>query len=338
MKPIIAITMGDPGGIGPEIILKSLQGISPQKAVYMVIGSGEVFQFASDRLKLPIRFHVIPTLEPSFLSHDQVNLLDITEEAKALFLKVFGEKHSEKDIFSVGQVSKWNAALAFTSLKVAAYQASCGLVHGLATAPVSKSAVRLVDPKFSGHTDYLAKISKTKDYAMMFVSDRMRVTLATIHIPITSVAKTLTTPGLLAKIKLTDDFLKKHLGIKAPRIGVAALNPHGKEFGREDEDIILPAVKAAGKQGIQALGPLPGDQIFYDHYEGRLDAVVAMYHDQGLAPFKMVAFREGVNVTVGLPFLRTSPDHGTAFDIAYQNKAFHTAFQNSLSLLERALG
>src|SRR3989338_775524 len=337
MKPIIAITMGDPGGIGPEIILKSLAEISLDKVIYMIIGSEEVFQYASERSKIPFRPHLIPTLEQSFLEEHQINFLDITREAEALYKQSFHEAHSKDEVFAVGEISKWNAVLAFSALKVGAYQGACGLIQGLVTAPLHKSAIRLVDPKFLGHTEYLAKIARVKEFAMMFVSERLRVTLVTIHLPLKKVSRTLTTEEIVTKVLLTDEFLKKRLKIGAPRIGVSALNPHGSEFGAEEEEIILPAVKQAQKKGFNVEGPLPGDQIFHDAYEGRLDAVVAMYHDQGLAPFKMIAFREGVNVTLGLPYLRTSPDHGTAFDIAYQNKAFPTAFTNSLRLVERTL-
>src|SRR3989338_3750018 len=337
MKPIIAITMGDPGGIGPEIILKSLAEISLDKVIYMIIGSEEVFQYASERSKIPFRPHLIPTLEQSFLEEHQINFLDITREAEALYKQSFHEAHSKDEVFAVGEISKWNAVLAFSALKVGAYQVACGLIQGLVTAPLHKSAIRLVDPKFLGHTEYLAKIARVKEFAMMFVSDRLRVTLATIHLPLKKVSSALETKDILSKISLTDEFLKRRLKLKRPKIGVAALNPHGKEFGTEDEEIIAPAVQLAQNKGIEAKGPLSGDQVFHEAYEGRLDAVLAMYHDQGLAPFKMIAFREGVNVTLGLPYIRTSPDHGTAFDIAYQNKAFPTAFLESIRLIEKAL-
>ena len=337
MKPIIAITMGDPGGIGPEIILKSLKEVLLGKAIYMIIGSEDIFQFASDRLHLDFRPQIVPTLERSFLDEKQINFLDITSEAEALYEKVFHEKRSKDEVFAVGQISKWNAVLSYSALKVAAYQAACELIDGVVTAPIQKAAIRLVDPKFTGHTEYLAKIARVKEFAMMFVSDQLRVTLATIHLPLQKVPRSLKTDEIVTKILLTDEFLKRQLKIKTPRIGVSALNPHGREFGTEEEEIILPAVKLAQKKGLNVEGPLPGDQIFNDAYEGRLDAVIAMYHDQGLAPFKMIAFKEGVNVTLGLPYLRTSPDHGTAFDIAYQNKAFHSAFLNSIRLIEKTL-
>ncbi len=317
MKPIIAMTMGDPGGIGPELILKSLREIKSRKAVYLLIGSREVFEYASKRLKIPLKLH------------SRIHLLDVTHSASMLY------KHNGK--FSVGAVSKWNAALSYAALREAAILGANRSIQGLVTAPIHKLAMRLIDPHFSGHTEYLAKTAKAKSYAMMFVSERLRVTLATIHVPIKKVSSVLRSANIVSKIVLTADFLKQRLKIKNPKIGIAALNPHGREFGSEEDAIIAPAIRKAKQKGIHVEGPLPGDQVFFDAYEGRLDAVVAMYHDQGLAPFKMIAFRDGVNVTLGLPYLRTSPDHGTAFDIAYQNKAFHSAFLNSIRLIEKTL-
>jgi 4-hydroxythreonine-4-phosphate dehydrogenase len=254
--------------------------------------------------------------------------LDITHEA---------EKFCRKTVFSVGKISKWNAALAYAALKKAAFEAAQGRIAALVTAPVQKMGIRLIDPNFLGHTEYLAKTAGAKEFAMLFASKRLRVTLATIHLPVKKVAGALKTKEIVSKIRLTHEFLKRRLKIKNPRIGISALNPHGSEFGSEENRIILPAVRQAKQKGIRAEGPLSGDQIFHEAYEGRLDAVVAMYHDQGLAPFKMIAFDEGVNVTLGLPYVRTSPDHGTAFDIAHRNKANEKAFLNSIRFAERLL-
>ena len=248
MKPIIAITMGDPGGIGPEIILKSLKEAPLGNAIYMVIGSEEVFQYAGDRLNLDFRPHLIPTLEQSLLDEKQINFLDVTREAEALYEKAFEEKRPKDEVFSVGRISKWNAALSYSTLKVAAYQAACELIQGIVTAPVQKTAIRLVDPKFTGHTEYLARIARVKEFAMMFVSDRLRITLATIHLPLKKVARALKPDEIVSKILLTNEFLERKLKIKSPKIGVAALNPHGSEFGTEEEEIILPAIETARRK------------------------------------------------------------------------------------------
>ena len=337
MKLIIAITMGDPGGIGPEVILKSLEQIESKKVIPLVIGSSDAFRFASERFQIPFAPHEVPTLERSLLREDTVNFLDMTREAEALYEKAFGKKHLKNEMFSLGEVSEWNGALAYSALKIAAYQAALGLINGIVTAPVNKNAVRLIDPDFSGHTEYLAKIARVKDFAMMFINERLRVTLVTIHVPLRDAARVLKTEDIITKTMLTEEFLRRYFKITRPRIGISALNPHGSEFGTEEEEKIIPAVQKIRVKGIDVKGPLPGDQVFHEAYEGRLDAVIAMYHDQGLAPFKMIAFRDGVNVTLGLPYLRTSPDHGTAFDIAYQGRAEAISFQSAFQLLERLI-
>lgn len=335
MKPIVAITMGDPGGVGPEIILKSIPFIQSQKVMTLLVGSADVFQFASKKLDISFHPHVVPTLDRSLLRDDAINLLDVSSEAEIVYKKT-GLK-AKSGPLEIGKISAWNGSLAYVSFKIAAHQAAHGLVSALVTAPVNKEAIRFAEPEFTGHTEFLARIANVQDFAMMFVSERLKVTLVTIHLPLKSVSKNLNQDDIVKKIELTSNFLKRYIKIKNPHIGVSALNPHGREFGTEEESIISPAVKRAQQKGISVSGPMPGDQIFYEAYEGKLDAVVAMYHDQGLAPFKMINFHDGVNVTLGLPYLRTSPDHGTAFDIAYQNKANPTSFQNAYKLAAHAL-
>lgn len=333
MKPIVAVTMGDPGGIGPEVILKSLKAFKSKNVSLVLIGSREVFEYAMKRLKLYRKLQSISFILPSFLKPGTVYFLDVTYQAQALYQNKF--KTKVPGTFSIGNVARWNGALSFAALQIAAREAAFGRVQAVVTAPIQKEAIQLIEPGFTGHTEYLAQTSKTKKFAMMFVGKTFHVTLATIHLSLKRVSAALKKNDLIDKIKLTNDFLKQRLKIKKPRIGVCALNPHGSEFGNEEKKIILPAVQAAQKHKIQAKGPFSGDQIFYDAYQGKWDAVLAMYHDQGLAPFKMIAFDEGVNTTLGLPYVRTSPDHGTAFDLAYQNKARHRAFLNALLLAVR---
>ncbi len=337
-NPIIAVTMGDPGGIGPEVIAKSFQDFkSSEKFFYLLIGVTEVFDFLKKNFRVGLPLNPIPALDPQFLRKDSINFLDIKEQAARLFKNRTKKLRSGKFPFDIGKVSLANAAAAYASIKVAAYQAAQGLVQAVVTAPVNKTAIRLIDSHFQGHTEYLAKVSRTKSFAMMFVSDRLRVTLATIHVPLKKVSRMITEELVFERIKLTDKFLKMHLKIKKPKIAVCALNPHGRETGEEEDAVILPAVSKAQRQKVQAVGPLSADQLFYDAYEGRYDAVISMYHDQGLTPFKMIAFRDGVNVTLGLPYIRTSPDHGTAFDIAYQGKADSSSMKAALKLAEKLL-
>jgi 4-hydroxythreonine-4-phosphate dehydrogenase len=193
-----------------------------------------------------------------------------------------------------------------------------GKVDAIATAPINKESVRKAGYRFSGHTELLAQRTKAKHYAMMFLSDSIRIMLVTTHIPLSHVPKELDKKKIVDKIKLADSELKKLLG-KAPKIGVAGLNPHAGEggiFGSEEARIIKPAVEEAKKLGIDVKGPISADAIFYLANIGMFDIVIAMYHDQGLIPLKLLSFNRSVNVTVGLPIIRTSVDHGTGFDIA----------------------
>lgn len=318
-KPLIILTMGDPGGIGPEVIAKTLKKhkLSSQFQ-YAIAGSREPFQLLNKKTGLKISAPVIQSLTQ-------------IQKDKVYFWEVF------KGPVKPGRVAAVNAHAAFASLEAAAQAAVSGQAQAIVTAPLNKTSMRLMDPNFTGHTEYLAEISKTKKFAMMFHGPRLKVTLTTIHVPISKVSRLIKRGLVLEKIELTDQYLKKRLRLKHPKIAVCALNPHGRETGTEDEAEIRPAVNAAKKKGINVIGPLSADQLFFDAYEGRFDAVVSMYHDQALAPFKMISFRDGVNVTLGLPFARTSPDHGTAFDIAYKDKADSVSFESALKLAEKLI-
>jgi len=336
-KPIIAITMGDPGGIGPEVIAKSIQDPEKFQGVFLLlIGTSVVFEFLEEELHLRIPLNPIPTLHRDFLRDDSVNFLDVTEEASWLVKNRGLEASSPDSLFEIGRICAQNSSMALAALKAGAYQGATGLIDALVTAPVSKKGMRLLEPKFQGHTEYLARIARTKEFAMMFVKEAedghkpLRVTLVTIHVPLKKVSRLVTQQAVLEKIRLTYDFLKARLGIAKPRIGISALNPHGHETGEEEQKEIEPAIRQAASEGMTVAGPISGDRIFYEAYHGSYDAVVAMYHDQALAPFKLVAFETGVNLTLGLPYVRTSPDHGTAFDIAYRGKASPRSMEAAL--------
>lgn len=337
--------MGDPGGIGPETIAKTLQPLEKFKgALLLLIGASAVFEFLEEEIHLKLPLNPIPTLHRDFLREDSVNFLDITEEAAWLLKNKGISGETDGGIFDIGRVSPKNAAMALAAMKAGAYQAATGLVDALVTAPVNKEAIRLMEPKFQGHTEYLAKTARAKEFAMMFLNGPgagakpLRITLVTIHVPLKKVSRLITREAVLQKIRLTHDFLKRQLGIAKPKIAVSALNPHGHETGEEEERVISPAIQEAMKEGIRVSGPVSGDRIFREAYEGIHDAVVAMYHDQALAPFKLIAFETGVNLTLGLPYIRTSPDHGTAFDIAYQGKADPRSFESSLRCAMGLLG
>ncbi len=321
--PVLALTAGDPGGIGPEIIVKTLRHLPrPRRSVYLVIGPQSAFRLLHKKTGLDFPFTAVKAGEIERLKAGTVAFLDTP--AKNL-----------TDLApQPGRLSRENAAMALAALECAAGLACAGRVQALVTAPLNKTAIRMILPGFSGHTEYLAERAGVKKFAMMFVSPRLKVTLATIHVALKDVSSKITRAGVLEKIILTHEFLKQRMGIRHPRLGIAALNPHGRETGKEEDRILVPAVRAARRRGIQAEGPVSADRLFYDAYNGQYHGLISMYHDQALAPFKMVAFHDGVNTTLGLPFVRTSPDHGTAFDIAYRGKADASSMQASLRLAE----
>lgn len=340
-KPVLAVTMGDPGGIGPEVIAKTFsQRLSP-RFHRVIFGIPSVFEYLKKSQGLAFPFRSVKRFEDIPIRGSGLYFVDVLPEARRLLRQMEKRRPAKKKSksgglrFERGKISPVNAAMAYAALNEASYYAARGKVSALVTAPVNKTSMRLIDPDFKGHTEYLAEKSRTKDFAMMFVSPRLKVTLVTIHVPLKNVSRLITSSLVHQKICLTDEFLKRYFGIRRPKIAVCALNPHGKETGNEDEEKIKPAVRLAQKRNIHAVGPLSADRLFFDAYEGRFDAVISMYHDQGLAPFKMIAFKEGVNVTLGLPFIRTSPDHGTAFDIAYRGKADPVSMRSALSLAEQ---
>jgi 4-hydroxythreonine-4-phosphate dehydrogenase len=235
----------------------------------------------------------------------------------------------------LGKISRAAAQFALASLEEGVAGCLRGDHAALVTGPVNKAGLHSIGFKFPGQTEWLANQTQTKKFAMMLVGGKLRVVLATIHIPIKSVSASLTKTGIFEKIQLTHEWLKKS-GIPNPRILVAALNPHGgvlSEQGREEKKIIAPAVEAACKKfGESVSGPYSPDYVFWLANQDKADAVICMYHDQGLIPLKMLAFDRGVNLTLGLPIVRASPDHGTAYDIAGKNKASSESMIEAINL------
>ncbi len=314
-KPVIAITMGDPGGIGPEIIMKALAlGKLPASCHYKVIGARKVFEDLKEKIKADL---FLCKHEP--FSGKGASFLDISQFCP-----------SSK--YKIGKVSSENGQMARTAIDQAAILAAKGLIQGIVTAPVNKAAIRLIDKNFIGHTEFFAQKAGIKRFAMMFISPRLKVTLVTIHVPLKKVSGLLNRAMILEKILLTEDVLKRALGLARPKIAVCALNPHGQETGREEAKVIVPAVRQAQRKGICVSGPYAADQLFYQAYHGRYDALISMYHDQALGPFKMIAFQKGINMTLGLPYVRTSPDHGTAFDLAGLGKADASSMISAIRL------
>ncbi len=304
----IAITMGDPGGIGPEVIVKALY--SPEIRDYcrpLVVGNIDVLKEAVRLCGLPLAMRSINTISGSIPDPGIVEVFDSLPGAA----------------FEKGVPSE-RAGRAFVEyIKKAVDLAQAKNVDAVVTAPISKESMKMAGYSWPGHTELLARLTNTENFAMMFISDKLRIILCTIHIPLKDVPNALRGRLVLNTIELAG-MGTKMLGIKDPRIAVAGLNPHAGEsgiMGQEESTTIEPAVERAQKRGINVSGPYPPDVVFHKTYNGEFDIIVCMYHDQGLIPFKMVAFDKGVNVTVGLPIVRTSPDHGTGFDIAWKNRA-----------------
>lgn len=309
MKPFIAITIGDPAGIGPEIALKA----------------------AADR-------EVLKNCRPVLVGPQ-----DIWEQAaKVLGIKLAGleihDIYCRKFSLTPGQTSAQSGGIAARSIIAGALLALDNQVSAISTAPISKLALRQAGYKQPGHTELLAEICGVKNFGMIFASENLKVTLATIHQPYSQVPKILTPAVIRDKIELTQKALKDWWGLKKPRIGVLGLNPHAGEdglFGSEEKRVILPAVKYFQRSGCAVTGPLSSESGFSLIRQGKLDALIAMYHDQGLLPLKVLGGT--INITLGLPIIRTSPDHGTALDIAWQNKADHGPMKKAI-LLAASLG
>jgi 4-hydroxythreonine-4-phosphate dehydrogenase len=305
----IGITMGDVNGIGPEVIMKALKDQRIlQDCTPVVYGSGRVFGYY--RKSLNIQDFVYQTCP----SADEVVLRKVN---------VVNAWSEEVDL-QVGQVNAEGGKCAFQALEHATKDLASGKIDVLVTAPISKEAMGKAGFPFPGHTEYLADLSGEEEALMLMVAEQLRVALVTVHVPLKEVINQLTKEKVVSKIKAFEQSLKKDFGIIKPKIAVLGLNPHAGENGKmgtEEQEIISPAIQQARNSGILAFGPYPADGLFGSDQRNKFDGILAMYHDQGLTGFKAVAFEEGVNFTAGLPIVRTSPDHGTAFDIAGKNQA-----------------
>lgn len=307
----IAITIGDPAGVGPEIVLKAVK--SPAVlglCQFVIIGDLPVLERAIEEMSLPF-------------DHGAVEFI---------YTNTIKDKHFDRNM-----PTATNGIASFTYIKKAVELAQTGYVDAVVTAPVSKEALNMAGFKWPGHTEMLAELTNTEDYAMMFYSDSLKVVLVTIHTALRDVPD-LIKKGKTLKIIMLARCACDMMDIGHPRIAVAGLNPHAGEsgmFGDEEIKEIIPAVKEAQAMGIPVSGPYPADTLFHRAYNGEFDIIVCMYHDQGLVPLKMVAFDKAVNVTVGLPIIRTSPDHGTAYDIAWKGIANPSSMIEAIKLAVR---
>jgi len=302
--PAIAVTLGDPAGIGPEIVVKALTSADCPTCRPLVCGSPIELREAVARLAIDVE--VVTREVPP----------EATAPAGVLYCHPSGITQSAPVV--PGHCSAEAGRQAIAAIETATALCRGGQAAALVTAPISKAAIHLAGSPFPGHTEMLAALTGAGEVAMMLLGGPLRVVLVTIHEPLARVASLISVQRITSVVRLAHRWLVA-AGVAHPTLAVAGLNPHageGGEIGREEVEIIGPAVAALRAEGIDVVGPLPADTLFHAAYHGAYDAVVAMYHDQGLAPVKMIAFDEGVNVTLGLPFPRTSPDHGTAFAIA----------------------
>lgn len=322
-KPLI-ITMGDPTGIGPEIIVKALlEGHLEQFTRPLVVaGDGAVLQRAAAvfGVKAKIADDLLVMKGHSLALHSLTDL-----PAPEL-------EYGKPDI-TCGKAM-------VTYIDWAAGRCLSGAAVGMVTAPINKQAIHAAGIDFAGHTEMLADLCAVKKVVMMLAGDSLKVCLVTTHLPLADVAATLSTAEIFETLRITDSSLRQQFGIDRPRLAVLALNPHAGEaglFGDEEQQLIAPAIDRARAAGIEASGPHSADSLFHFAVAGHYDAVICMYHDQGLIPLKLLHFADGVNVTLGLPIVRTSVDHGTAYDLAGSGKASCASLVAAIRMAEQML-
>lgn len=321
MRPVIGITMGDPAGIGPEIAVKALAREEIYKeCVPVVIGDYEPLKDACEFTNLNLGLCEIADVGEAKGAYGMVEFINLN------FLKPGSWEYKK--------VSALCGDAAFNYVKKAIELALENKIHAVVTGPISKEAINLAGHHYAGHTEIFADLTNTRDYAMMLANDNLRVVHVTTHVSLRRACDMITGERVLRTIRLANDAMKM-LDIKSPRIAVAGLNPHSSEnglFGDEEEKHIIPAIEEARKEGIDVEGPVPPDTVFVKALSGQYDAVVAMYHDQGHIPVKLTGFKidpstgkfteiKGINCTLGLPIIRTSVDHGTAFGKAGEGRA-----------------
>jgi 4-phospho-D-threonate 3-dehydrogenase / 4-phospho-D-erythronate 3-dehydrogenase len=316
-KPVIGISTGDINGIGPEIIIKTFSDSRMLDICTPVLfGSNKVVNFYRRMTgEANINYQIIR--DPSKAAARQLNILNCWEEDVTV---------------TPGQLNETGGKYAVKSLVMAAEALKDNKIEGLITAPIHKHNTQSVEFNFTGHTPYLKNLYQVNDVVMLMVADDFRVGLVTEHVPIAEVSKYITRENILSKLSLINHSLIRDFGIDRPKIAVLGLNPHAGDeglIGREEEDIIKPVIQEA-KNNYVIAGPFSADAFFARGQHNKFDVVLAMYHDQGLIPFKSLSVEQGVNFTAGLPGVRTSPDHGTAFDIAGKNIADHSSFLASV--------
>jgi len=312
-RPLIGISIGDLNGIGTELIIKTFSDHRIlELCTPIIFASNKVINFY--RKAIPeVNFSYQNIKDFTRINHKQINVFNCWEEEVAI---------------NPGQITETGGRYAITSLVAAVQALKENKIHGLVTAPIHKKNIQSPQFNFTGHTPYLQQIFGANDVVMLMTAQNLKVGLVTEHIPLSDVAKYITREVILSKLNILNHSLIKDFGIDKPKVAVLGLNPHAGDeglIGKQEDEIIKPAIKDA-KHNMIVVGPFSADAFFARRHYQKFDAVLAMYHDQGLIPFKSLAIGEGVNYTAGLPVVRTSPDHGTAFDIAGKNIADHSSF------------
>ena len=314
----IGITMGDINGVGPELIIKTLKDKKiSSKFIPIIYGSSKVISYYRNIIGTQ-DFHPAFYDSKGHVKEGNVYIKNCWEE---------------KSNIMVGEATEEGGKLAALAMKHAVEDAQHGLLDAIVTAPINKEAMKKSGFNFPGHTEYLAERFNAKETVMMMVADGLRVALVTNHIPVSKIVESITREKIISKLVILDQSLRKDFGIEKPKIAVLGLNPHAGDngtIGTEDNDLIKPVIVEAKKNGMFVSGPFPPDGFFGSSQFKKFDAVLAMYHDQGLIPFKALTFGNGVNFTAGLPIVRTSPDHGTAYDIAGQNVVEISSFRSAI--------
>jgi len=319
MSTRIAVSIGDYNGIGAEIICKALQSIDLHSITPIILSSSKVLDYYSNPADTASRFREIHAV--SKIKEGEVNVLNMLDDG---LLNIHP-----------GELDKEAGEYAMKSVEQCVDLCLNHTADAMVTAPISKKAVNLAGYRIPGHTEFLAEKTGTTDYLMMMVHDTLRIGLVTTHLPLKQVVKQATGQKITGTIRIMYDSLVNDFNIGHPRIAVLGLNPHASDdgvIGREEINTVRPALERARKEDIQVEGPFPADGFFGNRRYLQFDGIIAMYHDQGLIPFKTLSFGSGVNFTAGLPIIRTSPDHGTAFDIAGKGKASPDSFNEALTL------
>ncbi|MDS0295756.1 4-hydroxythreonine-4-phosphate dehydrogenase PdxA [Halogeometricum luteum] len=327
-EPLIGITMGDPGGIGPEVIVKAYPKLR-EVARPLVIGDADVIEAAIDVCGVALAVEAVESVADASFDRDRIPVLDL----------------DLVDELVRGEVREAYGAASLRYVERAIELAVAGEIDAITTAPINKQSTGLAGSEYAGHTGMLADYTDTENYSMMLVEDDLRVTHVSTHVPLREACDLVTTESVLETVRLTDEALRD-LGVDSPSVGVAGLNPHASDgglLGDEDDAEIRPAVERAREEGIDATGPESPDTVYVRAARGEFDCVVSMYHDQGHVPIKMLGFAggdavSGVNVTIGLPIVRTSVDHGTAFDIAGEGIASERSLVDAVEVAVDMVG